>query len=295
MQAALRYFQAPAATFAGFFPTRKRERVPRRRGGAPGLAWWLPGCLALALLGGQLPAAEVLPPAPKQYFNDYAGVVSPTVAAQLNQTLENFERQTSDQILVVIYPTMQSDSSIEDYTVRLAQSWKVGQKGRDNGAVLFVFAQDHKLFLQVGYGLEGALPDALAKRIIETEIKPRFRAGDYAGGLSSGVSAILAAVKGEYRGTGTTVAQGGRNVRAAPALLLLVIFGGIGLLVLIRVLRGLTGMGYRRSGYGFGSGWTMGGGGWGGGGGGGGGWSGGGGGFSGGGGGFGGGGAGGSW
>src|SRR5262245_17674834 len=131
--------------------------------------------LALALLvvsSWVAVGAEVIPPAPGQYFNDYAHVASTAVAARLNKTLEDFERQTSDQILVAVYPKMESDSSIEDYTVRAAQSWKVGQKGKDNGAVLFVFVQDRRMFIQVGYGLEGALPDALAKRIIETEIKP---------------------------------------------------------------------------------------------------------------------------
>ena len=95
-------------------------------------------------------AAEVIPPAPAQYFNDSAGVVSAGTAAQLNQKLEQFERDASSQIVVVVYPKMQSDSAIEDYTVRVAQSWKIGQKDKNNGAVLFVFTQDHKMFLQVG-------------------------------------------------------------------------------------------------------------------------------------------------
>jgi uncharacterized protein len=151
-------------------------------------------------------AAEVIPPPPKQYFNDYANVVSSATAASLNQTLEDFERAASSQILVAVFPKMQSDSSIEDYTVRVAQSWRVGQKAKDNGAVLFVFVQDHKLFIQVGYGLEGALPDALCKRIIDEQITPRFKAGDFEGGLSAGVQSIIAATKGEYRGTGWTVA-----------------------------------------------------------------------------------------
>src|SRR5208283_2228805 len=127
-------------------------------------------CLLVAMLAA-LPAsaAEVMPPAPAQYFNDYAHVVSPATVAELNQKLEQFERDTSSQILVAVYPKMESDSSIEDYTVRVAQSWGVGQKGKNNGAVLFVFVQDHKMYIQVGYGLEGALPDALAKRIIENE------------------------------------------------------------------------------------------------------------------------------
>jgi uncharacterized protein len=90
-------------------------------------------------------AAEVIPPRPAQYFNDYAHLVSPAVATELNRQLEQFERDTSSQILVAVYPKMESDSSIEDYAVRVAQSWGVGQKGKDNGAVLFVFIQDHKM------------------------------------------------------------------------------------------------------------------------------------------------------
>jgi uncharacterized protein len=142
-------------------------------------------------------AGEVIPPPPAAYFNDYADVVSASTAEQLNQELEQFERDTSNQIVVAIYPKMQSDSSIEDYTVRVAESWKVGQKLKKNGAVLFVFIQDHKLYIQVGYGLEGALPDALCKQIIDTEITPHFKQGDYDAGLTAGVNAILAATKGE--------------------------------------------------------------------------------------------------
>jgi uncharacterized protein len=151
--------------------------------------------------------AEVIPSSPTAYFNDYANVVSASTAQQLNQELEQFERDTSNQIVVAIYPEMQSDSSIEDYTVRVAQSWKVGQKLKSNGAVLFVFIQNHKLYIQVGYGLEGALPDALCKQIIDTEIAPHFKQGDYDAGLTTGVNAILAATKGEYKGTGSTVEE----------------------------------------------------------------------------------------
>jgi uncharacterized protein len=170
--------------------------------------------ILLLTFGFRLFADEVIPPPPAAYFNDYAGVVSAGTAAQLNQTLENFERQSSDQIVVAIFPKMQSDSSIDDYTVRVARSWQVGQKGKNNGAVLFVFVQDHKMFIEVGYGLEGVLPDALCKRIIDEEITPRFRAGDFDGGLTAGVQAMLAATKGEYQGTGTTVAGQGPAVNA---------------------------------------------------------------------------------
>ncbi|MDQ2919322.1 MAG: TPM domain-containing protein, partial [Verrucomicrobiota bacterium] len=110
----------------------------------------------------RLNAAEVIPPKPDRYFNDYAGVVSKDAAARFNEQLAQFERDTSDQVLVAVFPKMQTDSDIADYTQRIAQSWGVGQKDRRNGAVLFVFKDDRKMFIQVGYGLEGALPDATA-------------------------------------------------------------------------------------------------------------------------------------
>lgn len=164
------------------------------------IVFW--GMLCLAVF-----AAEVMPPVPARYFNDYAKVVTTATAAELNQRLEQFERDSSCQVVVAVFPKMQSDSSIEDYTVRVAQSWGVGQKGKNNGAVLFVFIQDHKMYLQVGYGLEGALPDALCKRIISDEIAPQFKAGNFTAGLTAGVNAILAAAKGEYKGNGQTQAQ----------------------------------------------------------------------------------------
>jgi uncharacterized protein len=249
--------------------------------------------ILVLVFGLRLFAGEVIPPPPAAYFNDYAQVVSAGTAAQLDKTLEDFERQSSDQIVVVVFPKMQSDSAIEDYTVRVARSWQVGQKNKNNGAVLFVFVQDHKLFLQVGYGLEGVLPDALCKRIIDEQIAPRFKAGDYDGGLTAGVQAILAATKGEYKGTGTTVAEHLSHNELEGLLFLAFCF--LFLVVLIRsFIQNMTSTEYTGRGrtQAFFGGWSGGGFS---GGGGGGGFSGGGGGFSGGGGSFGGGGAGGGW
>lgn len=237
-------------------------------------AWIIAGiCVALAS-----DAAEVMPPAPRQYFNDYAGAVTPAVAGRLNLELEAFEKATSNQIVVAIFPRMQSDSSIEDYTLRVAHSWKVGQRGRDNGAGLFVFVQDRAMYLQVGYGLEGALPDATARQIIDNEIKPRLRAGDFDGGMTAGVDAILAATRGEYKGGGLTVRGREEALQAwIFFLILLIIF------IAFSRRRGTVYSGSGRSSWG--GGWYVGSGG---------GWSGGGG-FRGGGGSFGGGGAGGRW
>ncbi|MBV9009511.1 MAG: TPM domain-containing protein, partial [Verrucomicrobia bacterium] len=93
---------------------------------------WL-ALLALALTALSAGAAETIPPKPDKYFNDYAGVVSPGVAERLNLQLAQFERDTSDQVLVAVYRKMESDSSIDDYTQRIAQAWGVGQKDRRNG------------------------------------------------------------------------------------------------------------------------------------------------------------------
>ena len=241
--------------------------------------------IILALLTLDCPAREVIAPKPASYFNDYAGVVSTTTAQRLNQTLEDFEKSTSSQIVVALFPRMQTDSALEDYTRRIAEAWKVGQQGKNNGAVLFVFVQERRMRIEVGYGLEGALPDALGKRIVDDEIAPYFKRGDYDGGLTAGVTALLQAARGEYKGTGRTV-----NQRGNPGGFIFILFWGVVLILILGSIRRMArGTVYHRSGRVNYGGWWWGGGGWGGGGG----SSGGG--FSGGGGSFGGGGASGSW
>src|SRR5881398_3545871 len=195
-----------------------------------------------AFLATKSQAAEVIPPKPDRYFNDYANVVSKEAARRFNEQLARFERETSDQIVVAVFPKMQSDSSVDDYTQRVAQSWGVGQKDKRNGAVLFVFIEDRKMFIQVGYGLEGALPDITAFDITEYHIKPHFRSGDYEGALATGIDLICKAIRGEYKGSGKTVAeQHGRA--SAPSFLFFIIFI-IVLIVISRVARRLGGYGY---------------------------------------------------
>jgi uncharacterized protein len=242
------------------------------------------------LFGASARAAEVVPPKPDRYFNDYAGVVSSSAARRFNEQLAQFERETSNQIIVAVFPKMQSDSDIADYTRRVAQSWGVGQKQRRNGVVLFVFLEDRKMFIQVGYGLEAVLPDATAFDITEYRIKPKFRNGDYEGGLATGIDLIGKAVRGEYKGSGRTIAEQPGRAAGGTAFLVFVVF--VLAWIMISRLRRLGGYGYssRHGGpifvpMGFGGGrggWSSGGGG---------GFSG----FSGGGGSFGGGGAGSSW
>jgi uncharacterized protein len=190
----------------------------------------------------QAHAAEVIPPKPDRYFNDYAGVVSREAANRFNEQLAQFERETSDQVVVAVFPRMQSDSDIADYTQRVAQAWGVGQKDRRNGVVLFVFIQDRKMFIQVGYGLEGALPDATAFDITERRIKPLFRSGNYEGGLATGIDLICKAIRGEYKGSGKTAAErqsGGGVSGFLPFLIFLLV-----LVILSRVMRRAGGYGY---------------------------------------------------
>ncbi len=200
---------------------------------------------ALVSLG----AAEVMPPKPAGYFNDYAGVVSREAAVRFNEQLAEFERETSNQIVVAVFRTMQTDSDIADYTQRVAQSWAVGQADKRNGAVLFVFVADRKMFIQVGYGLEGVLPDVTAFDITERHIKPRFRTNDYEGGLATGIDLMLKAVRGEYKGTGKTVAESGtEKAGSLPCVFLFVIF--IILLIMVGSRRGKRRRGWGYSGMG---------------------------------------------
>lgn len=180
--------------------------------GSGGVArsWWV-GLAALCFwfgIAAPLHAEPPLPPKPDRYFNDYAKVVPADVGQRLNAKLEAFERATSNQVLVAVFPKLPDGTFLEDYTIKTAQSWGAGGKKVDNGLILFVFIADRKLRIEVGYGLEGVVPDSIAASIIRDVIKPKFKAGDYAGGLDQGVEAIFKATRNEYHGTGKTVADG---------------------------------------------------------------------------------------
>ena len=212
---------------------------------------------------------------------DEAGILSPEVKASLEFMIQKHEDSTGNQLLVVTIPGLEGNE-ISMYANEAYNHYKLGQKGTDNGVLLVVAHGDRKVRIEVGYGLEGALPDALCGRIIQREIIPRFKEGDFDGGVSNGVMAILQAIQGTY----TAPEESDGRLPSGLSLGIVIFF--MVLIVLIGSLgrKGGGGGGYvGRGGY-YGGGWS--GGGWSGGGGGGG-WSGGGGGFS------GGGGAGGSW
>lgn len=135
-------------------------------------------------------------PALKSRVTDLTGTLAPHEVKQLDQKLAAFEQNKGSQIAILIVPTTQPET-IEQYSMRVAETWKLGRKGIDDGILLLIAKNDRSLRLEVGYGLEGALPDAIAKRIIAEIITPHFKQGQFAEGITAGIDAILAVIKGE--------------------------------------------------------------------------------------------------
>ena len=140
--------------------------------------------------------AEVPVPSLKARVTDLTGTLTPEQRAALEERLAAFEARKGSQIAVLIVPTTQPET-IEQYAIRVAEQWKLGRKGIDDGVLLLVALKDRAVRIEVGYGLEGVLPDAIAKRIIEEYIIPRFKQGDIAGGIMAGVERIMRVIEGE--------------------------------------------------------------------------------------------------
>ena len=149
-----------------------------------------------ALLASGPAAAEVAVPPLKARVTDLTATLSSAQQATLEQTLATFEARKGSQIAVLLVPTTQPET-VDQYAVRVEETWKLGRKGIDDGVLLVIARNDRKLRIEVGYGLEGVLNDATAKRIIEEEITPRFKQGDFYGGISAGVGRIIKVVDGE--------------------------------------------------------------------------------------------------
>ena len=135
-------------------------------------------------------------PALRAPVTDLTGTLTPDQSAALEAKLRAFEQSKGSQVAVLIVPTTQPED-IEQFSIRVAEAWKLGRKGVDDGAILVVAKNDRKLRIEVGYGLEGVLPDATANRIIDEVIVPKFRQGDYAGGIAAGVDRMLQGIEGE--------------------------------------------------------------------------------------------------
>lgn len=147
-----------------------------------------------------------IPSHPDNYVNDYANLLSTQAKVRLNQRLGDFEKQTSNQLVVVTIPDL-GNEPIEDYSIHLADRWKIGTHQHDNGIILLLSKAEHKIRIEVGYGLEGVLPDALAEQIIQNEISPALHQGNFDAGVEHGVDAIILATQNEYRATASTTQE----------------------------------------------------------------------------------------
>jgi uncharacterized protein len=156
-------------------------------------------CLAMLLvLSGHSLALEV--PQLRGHINDYASMLSPSAGRQLEAELVGLEQTDSTQIVVLTIPSLEGDA-LEDFSLRVVETWKIGQKGLDNGALLLIAKNDRKIRIEVGYGLEGRMTDLTAGRIIRNVITPQFRSGRFEQGISDGVAAMIGVVRGEFSAT----------------------------------------------------------------------------------------------
>jgi uncharacterized protein len=180
------------------------------------------------LLAAVLALALVIPPAPSARVNDYAGVLKPDEARRLETALADHERATGAQMVIAVFPSLEGES-LEDYSIRLAEKWRIGQKSLDNGVILLVFLRERRVRMEVGYGLEPVIPDAVAGQIIREAIAPSFREGRYAAGLEAAVGAV-------YERIGPPDASGKPTARRKPGTVGLPVWGLLAIFVVIAVL-----------------------------------------------------------
>jgi len=229
-----------------------------------------PALLLLVVLAAPGAAALRIPPPPDQRVNDYAGALAPADRDRLEQALIAREASSRNQVVVAIFRSLEGES-LEDYSIRLAKAWRIGQKGLDNGVIFLVFLDDRKMRIEVGYGLEGSLTDAVSSSIVRDVVAPRFRAGQVADGIGAGLDAIDRAIAGTYqRPPGPNRGQPTHGFGWREALALLFVFFLIAALVTNRMQQaglrrrgwtgGSSGWGGPFIGGGMGGGWSGGGG-----------------------------------
>ncbi len=173
------------------------------------------------------------------YVNDYAGMLSAASVQKMETELKSFEQTDSTQIVVLTIPTLEGEN-IEDFSLRVAEAWKIGQKGKDNGAIILIARTERKIRIEVGRGLEGKLTDLVSGRIIRYEIAPSFKAGDFDGGIEKGVSSVIAVVKGEYKAEHVVPRRTGGRI--GSSVFTLVVFLGIACVILGAISRPLGGL-----------------------------------------------------
>jgi uncharacterized protein len=176
--------------------------------------------LGLATLLSSRSYALAVPPL-AAHVNDYGQMISKQTAAELEGRLADLERSDSTQIVVLTVPNLEGED-MQDFSIKVAEAWRLGQKGIDNGVILLIARDEHKIRIEVGRGLEGKLTDLVSGRIIRSRITPRFQAGDFDSGVKDGIQAIVEVVRGEYKADRQNAAHGKKS--AAPPILTLLIF-----------------------------------------------------------------------
>ncbi|MDN3587013.1 TPM domain-containing protein [Pedobacter aquatilis] len=166
--------------------------------------------------------AQDFPAKPSTLVNDYSGVLSAEQKDNLERKLVAFDDSSSTQIAIAVLKSV-GDYDINEYAVELGRKWGVGQSGKNNGIMIVVAVGDRKISIQTGYGVEGALPDIYAKRIIDNDIKPNFRAGDYYAGLDEATTSIIKYTKGEYKNDKPRASKGGGTGSIAVIIIIVIV------------------------------------------------------------------------
>lgn len=185
-----------------------------------------------------------LPSSPLGRVNDYAGILSADARSRIESSLAAYDAQTSTEIVIVTFRSLEG-GSLEDVSMRLAEKWKIGKKKKDNGVILIFALEERVVRIEVGYGLEGTITDAVSSSIIRTVIAPKFRTGDYDGGTADAVNALMKAAAGEYT---ADASDGGELSSLAndPTVRVIVLIA-LAVIVFLFIIDLVRYMGYKRT------------------------------------------------
>ncbi len=183
-------------------------------------------CLPVAAYGLDVPRLQ-------GHVNDYAGMISPSAKSKIEKGLKAFEQSDSTQIVILTIPSLEGEN-LEEFSIKVAEAWKIGQQLKDNGIIFLVSKQERKIRIEVGRGLEGKLTDLMAGRIIDQVIKPQFKQGNFDAGFLMGASALIAATRGEFKAEQRPIH---RRQKGFPPFLTFFLFVGIFVLILGSISR----------------------------------------------------------
>lgn len=224
---------AQAPSLCGSFSCGSSAQVPSWRGTGPSFAAWagwrlhLLSWLAVLLLWGSPARAEPALPELRARVTDTAGLLSRAEAEALERRLFEYEQKTGHQFALLTVRSLEG-LAIEDYAMRVVEHWKLGDQQRDDGLLLLVSQGDKRVRIEVGYGLEGAVPDAIASRVIREALTPAFREGDYPGGINRAFELLMKAASGESLGKAREADREGGHFRFLPLLVLLILLSLLG-------------------------------------------------------------------